>query len=465
MKVFKQPISIPTPELLAHLTEKYPPSIWLDSALSTHPRSHYSLWLAQPLASVTIDAQGSGELALLSGKKQKLMAAYAYLEEWVQTFHSLLRVEEAFCGGVVGFVTYESYAGHSKLVPRFRYSSLPDAFFLLVDTAVVVDQKEGRAWIFSLGLCDDLKTQDEDLARQRISRIQDLLTEQPSMAVSKWDRLSLSSNISRDQYVHKVCQIQEAIRRGDCYQVNFSQRFSAQGPFTPSDLYLRLRQSSPAPQMAFCNLGENQILSSSPEILFESHQKEIRSYPIKGTSHRGRNKEEDDTLQMNLLASAKDNAELLMIVDLVRNDLGKFCELGSIDVPSLKSLETFHHVHHLVACVQGEMPDPPVPFRALRELFPGGSITGAPKLKAMEMISKLEETPRGIYTGSIGYAGFNGQACFNIAIRTALLENESLYYWAGGGIVVDSDPEAEYEESLYKAKGFFEALGVEYGGG
>jgi para-aminobenzoate synthetase component 1 len=210
--------------------------------------------------------------------------------------------------------------------------------------------------------------------------------------------------------------------------------------------------------MSYIHIGDLQILSGSPEVLLETEGRVIKSYPIKGTCSRYEDNSTDLKMQDRLLKSEKDGAELLMIVDLVRNDLGKICEIGSVQVQSLKTLESFAQVHHLVASVEGKLKAPLAPLQALAELSPGGSITGAPKLKAMEIINELEAEPRGVYTGSIGYAGFNGKSCFNIAIRTATLRKNHLEYWAGGGIVADSNPEAEYEESLQKAKGFFEAL-------
>jgi para-aminobenzoate synthetase component 1 len=210
--------------------------------------------------------------------------------------------------------------------------------------------------------------------------------------------------------------------------------------------------------MVFFNLGPRQILSASPEILLEIDDNRVRSFPIKGTRPRGSDAASDAQLREELLASEKDAAELLMIVDLVRNDLGKFCELGSVRVSSLKQLETLPQVHHLVGCVEGRCQEGVSPLQALRELSPGGSITGTPKRKAMEIIQNLEVHQRGIYTGSLGYWSFNNRACFNIAIRTAVLSEDKLEYFAGGGIVADSDPELEYEETLVKTRGLLEAL-------
>ncbi len=273
---------------------------------------------------------------------------------------------------------------------------------------------------------------------------------------------SIVSTMDRLQYLQKIALIKEALVRGDCYQVNLSQRFTAEGDWDSAELYLRLRACSAAPQMAFLNLGEARILSASPETLLQIQGKVASSFPIKGTRPRKEDSAADRLELETLMASAKDDAELLMIVDLVRNDLGQFCEIGSIEVPARKSVESFPTVHHLVGHVQGRLRGDVSPLQALLQISPGGSITGAPKRKAMEIIAQLEEVPRGIYTGSIGYLGLNGQAAFNIAIRTALLRGRRLEYSAGGGIVADSDPGAEYEESLQKAKGFFMALGIEY---
>ncbi len=439
MRELRRDIEPPAPGRLAALVAAQAPSCWLDSALAGHPRARFSLVALRPLRVFQAEA---GEL------KPRLRE----WDAWLKSRRGELKSEEFFSGGLVGFLSY----------PAGRFSPpLPAAQFFLFDTGIRIDALKGTATVFSLGLREDLSGADPALAEARCLELERALRAVPE-AVARAPRVaSLRAAVSRADYLAKIRDIRERILRGDCYQANFSQRFVAEGEWDPAELYLRLREASPAPQMAFLNLGASQILSASPETLLEVEGRRARSLPIKGTRPRAAEPAADRRLARELLDSAKDAAELLMIVDLVRNDLGKVCETGSIRVPALSELDSLPQVHHLVATVEGLLREGVGPFEALAALSPGGSITGAPKLKAMEILQELEAGPRGIYTGSIGFASLGGRAAFNIAIRSAWLRGGTLEYSAGGGIVADSDPEAEYAESLHKARGFFEALGAE----
>ena len=259
------------------------------------------------------------------------------------------------------------------------------------------------------------------------------------------------SNFTRESYRQAVRRAKEYIAAGDIYQVNLSQRFQCSVNAPAPEVYLALRAANPAPYCAYLDLGDAQILSSSPECFLKLDGRQVITRPIKGTRPRSVNPAE-------LLASPKDNAELLMITDLERNDLGRVCEFGSVHVPELVRVESFATVHHLVATVAGTLRREVSHVDCIRACFPGGSITGAPKIRAMEIIDELEPHARGIYTGAIGYFGPDGQSHFNIAIRTAVQQGRRLTFQAGGGIVADSDPDAEYEETLAKAQGIFNAL-------
>ncbi|MCK5326978.1 MAG: aminodeoxychorismate synthase component I, partial [Candidatus Latescibacteria bacterium] len=243
--------------------------------------------------------------------------------------------------------------------------------------------------------------------------------------------------------------------------VNLSQRFSSPLPVPPFDLYTRLRARNPAPFAAFLDFGEMQVLSSSPErfLQVEARKRNVYTRPIKGTRPRGSTPERDADLARELLQSEKDRAELVMIVDLERNDLGRVCETGSVHVPELMALERYPTVYHLVSTVAGRLPPERNRMDLLRAMFPGGSITGAPKIRAMEIIAELEPTRRGVYTGSIGWLGFTGDMDLNIAIRTFVVRDGMARFQVGGGIVADSDPEEEYEETLHKGRALMEALG------
>jgi len=439
MTVHRLEIPIPSPQRLAALVASQAPACWLDSALSGHPQANFSLVVLEPQRELVV----SDYLDLPS----KLAGLDAELARATDVEDDL-----PFAGGAVGFLSYPS---------RESEAVLPAARFWLTDSGIAIDHRRGKAWIFSRGMSRDWTSRDSGRAQERCEELRRRLESISESVPGGFFLRRLNSSLDRETYLRKVADIQERIRRGDCYQANFSQRFVAEGEFSPAELFLRLRAASPAPQMAFLNLGDSQILSASPEVLLQVEGRIASSYPIKGTRPRGRDAAEDLRLAKDLQNSPKDAAELLMIVDLVRNDLGRCCEIGSIRVPELKALESLPQVHHLYAAVQGKLLPGVGALEALLSLSPGGSITGAPKLKAMEILAELESSPRGIYTGSIGFAAFGGKACFNIAIRTAHLRGGVVEYSAGGGIVADSVPAAEYEESLHKAQGFFQALGCE----
>jgi para-aminobenzoate synthetase component 1 len=462
MELYSQAVPPPSPETIARWVASHPQAVWLDSALPGHPRSRYSLVALEPGAVVTLNPNGTGVLA--KGRVRVSLAdPWKFFAESLASFRVPAESHPFFSGGWVGFLSYESYGSRGKPQPKGRAPGFPDGVFFGVDTGLILDSVGDRAWVFSLGFDWETKKAERGLAERRIRDWVNRLARPVAGTSPVTAARSLRSNFTRERYRDAVREIREALFAGDCYQVNLSQKFFAEGDFDSASLYLKLRAHAPAPQMAFLNLGDSQILSASPELLLEIAGGEARSYPIKGTRPRSADPEEDRRFRETLLASSKDAAELLMIVDLVRNDLGRFCVPGSVRVPQLRSLETFPLVHHLVATVQGTMRPEVTPWEALLAVSPGGSITGAPKLKAMEIIDRLEPDPRGIFTGSIGYADFSGRAAFNIAIRTAWLSGKSLEFGAGGGIVADSDPEAEYEETLHKARGFFEAIGADGG--
>src|SRR5262249_55020137 len=244
----------------------------------------------------------------------------------------------------------------------------------------------------------------------------------------------------------------EYIVAGDVFQVNLSQRFSARGPFDPLDLFLRLRDRSPAPFSAFLRWGDLAVVSASPEWFYQTRGDRILTRPIKGPRPRGPSDDAAARLAAELANSAKDRAELTMIVDLERNDLGRVCRYGTVVVRDALQVESFAQVHHLVATVEGRLRAGVGPADVVRAMFPGGSVTGAPKIRAMEIIDELEPNRRSLYTGAIGYLSRGGSSAFNIAIRTILVEGEQASYQVGGGIVADSDPESEYEETLAKGR-------------
>lgn len=270
-------------------------------------------------------------------------------------------------------------------------------------------------------------------------------------------KLDFQSNMTRNEFCHIVRQAQSEIALGNIYQICLAHRFQASCQEDPWPLYLSLRQHSPAPFAAYLQCGEETILSSSPECFLKMEGRHILTRPIKGTRLRGKNSTEDADQAALLQASAKENAELVMITDLERNDLGRVCEYGSVETSQLLQLERYPQVFHLVSTIEGRLRKEISHVQALAACFPGGSISGAPKKKAIEIIQRLEYVPRGLFTGAIGYFSFDGTSQFNIAIRTLHLHNNLAEFYVGAGITIDSIPEQEWEETLHKAAGILTA--------
>jgi para-aminobenzoate synthetase component 1 len=270
----------------------------------------------------------------------------------------------------------------------------------------------------------------------------------------------VASTFSRDDFLRVVARTREYVLAGDIFQANLSQRLESAAADHPFDLYLRLRARNPAPFAAYFDFGDAALVSASPERFLRLAGDAVETRPIKGTSPRGVNPRHDAALGAALYESEKDQAENVMIVDLLRNDLSKVCLDGSVKVPELCRIERYATVHHLVSTVVGTLRPGLGAVDLLRAAWPGGSITGAPKVRAMEIIAELEPTQRGPYTGSLGYVSFGGAMDTNIAIRSFVVKPGRAWFQAGGGIVADSDPEREYEETLQKARGLVAALDV-----
>ncbi|MCE9648596.1 MAG: aminodeoxychorismate synthase component I [Parvibaculum sp.] len=371
-----------------------------------------------------------------------------------------------FTGGAAGFFGYDLARRLERLPAEgppcaLDDQNLPELALGFYDTVVAFDMTTRRALLLSSG-------QPERDPRKRISRARDRATDlrariaaavRPRAATAS--RSDIGSNFTRAAYELAVARIVEYIRAGDIFQANLSQRFEARlgKDDTPYDLYLRLRAQSPAPFASFFNFGSGALVSSSPERFLLCRNGEVETKPIKGTRPRGHTPSQDARLAAELLASEKDRAENVMIVDLLRNDLSRVCADHTVVVEKLCALESFANVHHLVSTVRGRLSDGETAVDLLTAAFPGGSITGAPKLRAMEIIAELEPTTRGPYCGAIGYLGFDGAMDTSIAIRTMTVKGERVTFQAGGGVTADSEPAAEYEETLAKAKAMIRALG------
>jgi len=367
-----------------------------------------------------------------------------------------------FMGGAVGFVGYEVGGALEDLPPRKPPSFPYDLAFGIYDTIAVFDLNTQKAWIISTGFPEQTPAARKARAAQRITEFSDALgvTELPPV-VSASDA-TWTADLTEPAYCAKVESIIEAIRAGEIYQANMTQRWTSPWPndLTPFALYRRLRAQSAAPFAAYLSLSPDaQIISASPERFLSVDTKgRVETRPIKGTRARGATPQEDQALATDLQASAKDRAENLMIVDLLRNDISRVCRAGSVNVPQLYALETFPTVHHLVSVVMGELRPECSAVDLLAACFPGGSITGAPKIQAMRVIHAQEPVARGPYCGTVAWLGFDGAMDSSIIIRTLIRSGEALLAQAGGGIVADSNPVQEYAESILKAKPLLAAL-------
>lgn len=369
-----------------------------------------------------------------------------------------------FQGGAAGYIGYEmgrflehvSHPPPDELRDEFR---LPDMAMGFYDQLIAFDEADRRAWIIArdCGVAD---------APGRLERLRAGLAKARAAPLApppdRFDIGAWSANFSRTAYEQAVSRVIEYIISGDIFQANIAQRFCVElgGEFNRFALYRRLREINPAPFAAFLEMGDFAIASSSPERFLTLKQGKLEARPIKGTRPRGATPAQDAALARELMASEKDRAENVMIVDLLRNDLSRVCSDGSIAVPALCALESFASVHHLVSVVTGELRPGLGPVDALRAAFPGGSVTGAPKIRAMQVIAELEPDMRGPYCGGMGYIGYDGGMDMNIAIRTIAMQAGQAVFHAGGGIVADSVPAMEYDESLDKARALFAAFGI-----
>jgi len=382
-----------------------------------------------------------------------------------------------FQGGAAGLFGYD-LAHHVERLPRPRNDefAVPDLAVGLYDWVIAFDHVEGLSWLISTGFPERGSRQRARRALARLRGVQRILradeappprTRQllpplggaelaPSYPLP--GRPELLSNFSRDGYLRAVQRAIDYIHAGDCFQVNLSQRLLAPARLPPLDLYGRLRERNPAPFAGYLDLGDFVIASASPERFLKVTDGNVETRPIKGTRPRGTTPEEDEVRRRELLASPKDRAENVMIVDLLRNDLGRVCAYGSVRVEAVCRLETYRYVHHLVSEVRGRLRPGLGPVDLLRAAFPGGSVTGAPKVRAMEIIAELEPTSRGPYCGCLGYIGFDGSMDTNLLIRTFTAGRGWVQFPVGGGIVADSTPEGEYAETLHKAEGLLRAL-------
>ena len=364
-----------------------------------------------------------------------------------------------FQGGAAGYFAYELGRHLERLPCQTRDDlDLPEMCVGLYSWVIARNELDGQTWIISTGL----PSSDRRSAEAKATWVRERALGPPAHEPAKGDprASTVTSNMTKQEYLEALSTIKRYIVAGDIYQVNFSQRFEAELDGEAWHLYRRLRSINPAPFGSFLGHPDVTVLSASPELFLESTGDSVSSRPMKGTRPRSSDTAEDRRLAAELSASVKDRAENVMIVDLVRNDLGRVSVPGSVLTTQLFGIEQYETVHQMVSVVNGRLRPGVGPLELLRACFPGGSVTGAPKIRSMEIIDSLEPTQRSVYCGAIGYIGFNGAMSMSMPIRILLVKEGRVYFQVGGGIVYDSDPEAEYQETLDKARGSLLALGL-----
>ncbi|HLA83818.1 MAG TPA: aminodeoxychorismate synthase component I [Thermoguttaceae bacterium] len=447
-----------------------PHCLFLDSATTDSNLGRYSFIACDP---VTILRAAPGSPDVLTS-----------LASWLVCHHTA-RLDDLppWQGGPAGLFSYELGRHFERLpFPRFDEFNVPIAALGLYDVVVAFDHRAEAAWIISQGLPETRPAARRRRAAARLNQFREWLAEpaeplpatkiQSPGAWAKAERWpssfapqypvpghpSLTSNFSETGFLHAVERVIDYIRAGDVFQVNLAQRLLHPAADDPVSLYLRLRRCNPAPMAGFFDLGDFQIASASPERFVQVRDRRVETRPIKGTRPRADDPATDRAARDELLASEKDRAENVMIVDLLRNDLSRVCDPDSVRVNQLCRLESFRHVHHLVSVVEGRLAESRGPLDLLAASFPGGSVTGAPKVRAMEIIAELEPTARGPYCGSLGYMGLDGSMDLSILIRTITAGRGWWQAPVGGGIIAQSDPRREYEETWHKAEGLVQAM-------
>jgi para-aminobenzoate synthetase component 1 len=365
--------------------------------------------------------------------------------------------------GAVGYFGYELCHFIEKLPHRTVDDiGIPDMYMGLYDAIVFYDNFLGRCYVVGVDFGLDNAVRDKmDYMAEIVCRKDNAVHEPEAPAVEQEiSPTEFHFNFTKELYKDAIRRIKDYITAGDVYQVNLSQRIEVDVDISPAILYKKLRLVNPAPFSCYLTFDDVAIISSSPERFLNVHNGHVQTRPIKGTRPRGKDAATDEIMKQALVLSPKDDAELTMIIDLERNDLGRVCNYGSVKVVQKKVLETYPTVHHLVSEIEGDLHAGYDLIDLIRATFPGGSITGAPKIRAMQIIEELEPTQRSVYTGAIGYLGFNGDADFNIAIRTFIMKGKKVYFQVGSGVVADSDAEEEYEETMHKARALIDALKI-----
>lgn len=440
-------------------------SFFLDSGMDPQRLGRYSFIGTNPFLVMKSHAD---RVTLISRESQRTEQGNPF-----DILHSLLEKYRLDCpqapvpfgGGAVGYLSYDLCHFIERL-PSTAIDDLqlPESYFAFYDTILAFDNLLGKTYIVSTGFPELDGARRQKRAAQRLEEMKGQLSAPVSTPEAEppgspaLTETVLKCNFTPQDYLKAVAMTRDYIIAGDIFQANISQRFETELTIPPYELYRRLRQINPAPFASYLNFEDVVVVSASPERFLRLDSDWVETRPIKGTRPRGKDAAEDTRMSQELLSSIKDRAENIMIVDLERNDLGRVCQYGTVRVTELAILETFPTIFHLTSTVVGKLRPDKNRLDLLKATFPGGSITGAPKVRAMEIIDEVEPTRRSVYTGAIGYFGFGGNLDMNIVIRTFLIKGNKAYFQVGGGIVYDSDPEEEYQETLDKAKALIQAL-------
>lgn len=428
-------------------------AVLLDSGSRRQTNAHYDIFSARP-SKLIYSKDGITVVESIDGQCQKHQSDPFEVLRAQLAFHTIdCDIDLPFYTGAIGYFGYDLGHRIEKMPRRIAdCDDLPEMMLGIYDWSVVIDHNRRQTFLVA--------RPSDYFSKEDFNQLAELLSAPPpEIEGAICTRLGdLNSNMDKDSYIERFNAVKDYIYAGDCYQINLAQRFVTEIACNPWQVYLRLRELNSAPFSAYLDFGQFQVLSISPEKFLNVRSRHAETSPIKGTRPRALDATKDSEQIEDLANSAKDCAENLMIVDLLRNDLGKSCRPGSIAADRLFDIESFDNVHHLVSTVSGDLADDKDVLDLLRGCFPGGSITGAPKLRAMEIIEELEPHRRGVYCGSIGYLGHNGDAMLNIAIRTTVYKNQHLIFYGGGGIVADSDADSEYQEIRDKVSSMMDLL-------
>lgn len=455
---------------------KSPNSFILESLHGPEKIARYSFIGAGPF--LTFKAKnGSVEI---SGKDKRVIKSSNPLKELKELMAAYeLKPQSGlppFTGGAVGLISYD-FVHYLEHLPRTAVDDLkiPDAHFMFVDTVIAIDHKLKKTFIISSPAAIEVIRnssqeildwgEEYDSAIEKMSRLYNKI-QSPTCTVQETSErrgraVNIRHEITKEDYMNMVIKTKAYITAGDIFQANISQRVSAEiGHIKPWELYMALSRINPSPFAAYLNMGDYHIVSSSPERLVRVSDDNVETRPIAGTRRRGIDSKEDSSMRAELLLDEKERAEHLMLIDLERNDLGKISDYSSVTVDELMTTEDYSHVMHIVSNIRGKIVEGKDSFDVIRAVFPGGTITGVPKVRCMEIIDELEPVARGPYTGSLGYISFTGEMDLNIIIRSFVIKDSIAYVQAGAGIVADSDPEREYYETLKKAEALIKTLEI-----